>query len=133
MASLNKVLLLGNLGNDPELKATAQSHVCSFSLATTESWTKDGQKQEQTEWHFITVWGKLAEHCAAYLKKGSKALVEGSIKNESYVKNGEKKYTTKIVAQKVVFLDTKGDSAKKVETSAAPSAPIPDDLMNLPF
>ena len=84
--SLNKVMLLGRLGQEPELKYTPSgSAVCNFSLATTESWSdKSGQKQERTEWHRIVVWGKLGELCNQYLSKGRQAFVEGTLQTRSW-------------------------------------------------
>lgn len=105
--SVNKVILLGRLGQDPELKYTpGGSPVCNFSLATTESWTdKSGQKQEKTEWHRIVVWGKLAELCNQYLAKGRQAFLEGRLQTRSWDdKDGNKRYTTEILASTVQFI-----------------------------
>lgn len=105
--SVNKVILLGRLGQDPELKYTpGGAAVCNFSMATTESWTdKSGQKQEKTEWHRIVVWGKLAELCNQYLAKGRQAFVEGRLQTRSWDdKDGSKRYTTEIMANTVQFI-----------------------------
>lgn len=105
--SVNKVILLGRLGQDPEIKHTPNgSAVCNFSLATTESWNdKAGQKQERTEWHRVVVWGKLAELCHQYLAKGRQAFVEGRLQTRSWDdKDGNKKYTTEIMATTVQFI-----------------------------
>jgi single-strand DNA-binding protein len=105
--SVNKVILLGRLGQDPELKYTpGGSPVCNFSLATTESWTdKAGQKQEKTEWHRVVVWGKLAELCNQYLAKGRQAFLEGRLQTRSWDdKDGNKRYTTEILASTVQFI-----------------------------
>jgi single-strand DNA-binding protein len=105
--SVNKVILLGRLGQDPELKYTpGGSPVCNFSLATTESWTdKSGQKQEKTEWHRVVVWGKLAELCNQYLAKGRQAFLEGRLQTRSWDdKDGNKRYTTEILASTVQFI-----------------------------
>jgi single-strand DNA-binding protein len=105
--SVNKVILLGRLGQDPELKYTpGGAPVCNFSMATTESWTdKQGQKQEKTEWHRIVVWGKLAELCNQYLSKGRQAFVEGRLQTRSWDdKEGQKRYTTEIMANTVQFI-----------------------------
>lgn len=105
--SVNKVILLGRLGQDPELKYTpGGSAVCNFSLATTEAWTdKQGQKQEKTEWHRVVVWGKLAELCNQYLAKGRQAFLEGRLQTRSWDdKEGNKKYTTEILASTVQFI-----------------------------
>lgn len=107
--SVNKVILLGRLGQDPELKHTPSgAAVCNFSLATSESWTdkNSGQKQEKTEWHRIVVWGKLAELCNQYLAKGRQVFLEGKLQTRSYddKKSGEKKYITEINADTVQFI-----------------------------
>jgi single-strand DNA-binding protein len=105
--SVNKVILLGRLGQDPELKYTpGGSAVCNFSMATTESWTdKQGQKQEKTEWHRIVVWGKLAELCNQYLAKGRQAFLEGRLQTRAWDdKDGNKRYTTEILANTVQFI-----------------------------
>ena len=105
--SVNKVILLGRLGQDPELKYTpAGAAVCNFSLATSENWTdKSGQKQERTEWHRVVVWGKLAELCNQYLSKGRQAFVEGRLQTRSWDdKQGQKRYTTEINATTVQFI-----------------------------
>ena len=106
--SVNKVILLGRLGQDPELKYTPSgASVCNFSMATTESWTdkSSGQKQERTEWHRIVVWGKLAELCNQYLSKGRQAFVEGRVQTRAWDdKDGNKRYTTEIMANTVQFI-----------------------------
>lgn len=106
--SVNKVILLGRLGQDPELKYTPSgAAVCNFSLATTESWNdkSSGQKQERTEWHRVVVWGKLAELCNQYLAKGRQAFVEGRLQTRSWDdQNGQKRYTTEINATTVQFI-----------------------------
>ncbi len=107
MASLNKVILIGNLGKDPELKYTPSNQaVCTFSLATTEKWTdKQGQKQESTEWHNIVVWGKTAELANQYLKKGRSVYIEGKIQTRSWEdRDGVKKYRTEIIVTQMQFL-----------------------------
>lgn len=118
MASVNKVILVGNLGKDPELRYT-QSGVafCSFSIATTDNWTdQSGQRQEKTEWHRITVWKKQAEICAKYLRKGSSAYVEGRLQTRSWDDpSGQKRYSTDIVADSVKFLG--GGGASRGEAS----------------
>lgn len=132
--SVNKVILLGRLGQDPELKYTpGGSAVCNFSLATTEAWTdKQGQKQEKTEWHRIVVWGKLAELCNQYLAKGRQAFLEGRLQTRSWDdKDGNKKYTTEILASTVQFIggpsaNNNANAGQSVDTSYAQSAPAQD-------
>lgn len=107
MGSVNKVILVGNLGKDAELRYTPQgAAVSSFSLATTEVWNdKGGQKQERTEWHRIVLWGRTAETLQDYLKKGKQIYVEGRLQTRSWDdKDGNKKYTTEIRADRVVLL-----------------------------
>jgi single-strand DNA-binding protein len=111
MASLNKVFLIGNLGKDPEIRYTQTSQaVANFSIATTDTWNdKQGERQERTEWHNIVVWGKQAENCAEYLKKGRPVHVEGRLQTRTWEdKNGQKRYTTEIVADRVTFLGSGG-------------------------
>jgi len=107
MASVNKVILIGNLGKDPEFKYTPGGQpVATFSLATTEKFSdKGGQRQERTEWHNIVAWGKLAELSNQYLKKGRSVYIEGRITNRSWDdKDGNKKYRTEIVVTAMQFL-----------------------------
>ena len=107
MSGVNKVIILGCLGSDPETKnISSGSTVTSFSLATSESWKdKEGQKQERTEWHRVVVWGKLAEICGKYLAKGRQAFVEGRLQTRSWEdQQGNKRYTTEIVANNVQFI-----------------------------
>lgn len=114
--SVNKVILLGRLGQDPELKYTpGGAAVCNFSVATSESFTdKQGQKQEKTEWHRVVVWGKLAELCNQYLAKGRQAFIEGKIQTRSWDdKDGNKRFTTEIMATTVQFI---GSNVKTEET-----------------
>ena len=104
---VNKVILVGNLGNDPELRTTPNgAHVCELSVATNENWTdKQGQKQERTEWHRVVVWGRVAENCSKYLSKGRQVYLEGRIQTRSWEdKEGNKRYTTEIIASDVQFL-----------------------------
>ncbi|OGQ22455.1 MAG: single-stranded DNA-binding protein [Deltaproteobacteria bacterium RIFCSPLOWO2_02_FULL_44_10] len=128
MASLNKVILIGNLGQDPEKKVTGSGQtVVHFSVATSERWNdKSGQKQEKTEWHRIVVWGQQAENCAQYLAKGRQAYIEGRLQTRQWEdKEGNKRYTTEVVAQRVLFLGgSKGESqAFEGATATAPSMP----------
>ncbi|MFT3764927.1 MAG: single-stranded DNA-binding protein [Minicystis sp.] len=102
---MNKVILMGNLGADPELRYTTSGvAVLSFRLATTESWTdKNREQQERTEWHSVVVWGHRAEGLAKHLGKGSSVLVEGGIRTTSYEKDGQKRYKTEIHARELFF------------------------------
>lgn len=107
MAGVNRVIVLGRLGADPEVKTVAGGQtVARLSVATSENWTdKGGQKQERTEWHRIVVWGKLAELCGKYLSKGRQVYCEGRLQTRSWEdQQGQKRYTTEIVANTVQFL-----------------------------
>ena len=107
MAGVNKVILVGNLGRDPEIRSTPTgASVANFSIATSESWVdKQNQKQEKTEWHRIVVWGKLADLCGQFLTKGRKVYVEGRLQTREWTdKEGRKAYTTEVVANQIVFL-----------------------------
>lgn len=113
MASVNKVILIGNLGKDPDLRYTPSGQaVATFSLATTDRYKdKDGQMAERTEWHNVTAWGKLAETVKEYLKKGRQIYVEGRISYRTYDdKEGVKRYFTDIVAQNIRFLGRREDA-----------------------
>jgi single-strand DNA-binding protein len=108
--SLNKVLLIGRLGRDPEVRYTTSGQpVATFSIATDESYkSKDGQKVEKTEWHRIVVWGKSAEFCGNYLTKGRLVFVEGKLETRKWQdKDGVEKYTTEIKADRVDFMDSR--------------------------
>jgi len=114
MASLNRVLIIGNLGSNPEVRSIAGGQtVASFSVATNEVWNdKQGQKQERTEWHKVVVWGRQAEFCGQYLQKGSTVFVEGRIQTRSWDdKEGQKRYTTEIVATTVQAIGGRGGSS----------------------
>lgn len=106
MGSVNKVILVGNLGADPELRYTPTSQpVCSLRVATTERFqSKTKGQQEKTEWHRVSVWGKQGEACAQHLSKGRQVYVEGRLETRSYEKDGQKHYSTEINATSVVFL-----------------------------
>jgi single-strand DNA-binding protein len=110
MGSVNKVILIGNLGADPELKYTpSQRPLCNLRIATTEVYKdKAGQRQEKTEWHRVTVWGDQAENCNKYLAKGRSVYVEGRLQTRTYDKEGQKHYATDVVADRVVFLGSGG-------------------------
>ena len=147
--SVNKVMLIGNLGKDPELRFTPSGRaVARFSVATSEQWTTpEGQKQERTEWHNVVVWGKQAESCGQYLSKGRQVFIDGSIRSRQYDdKEGQKRYITEIIAQRVQFLGGgRGDGAGAGASAGAPAgrgsgggggedmpAPMPEDD-DIPF
>lgn len=136
MAGINKVILIGNLGKDPELRYTPSGQpTASFSLATTERWTdKNGQRQERTEWHNIVAWGRLAELANQYLKKGRPVYIEGRITNRSWDdKDGNKKYRTEIVANQIQFLGSgpapsSGTTENNLQQGAAQSDQMAEAL-----
>ncbi|MBI4793792.1 MAG: single-stranded DNA-binding protein [Deltaproteobacteria bacterium] len=111
---INKAIIIGNLGSDPEVRYTQSgTAVANFNVATTEKWKgKDGQMQEQTEWHRVVAFDRLAEICGEYLSKGSKVYIEGRIQTRSWNdKDGNKRYTTEIVAKEMKMLSPKGGGA----------------------
>ena len=123
MASVNKVILIGNLGRDPEVKYTQNgTAVANLSVATNEVWTdKSGQKQERTEWHRVVVWGKQAQVLAEHLAKGKQIYVEGSLQTRSWDdRDGNKRYTTEVRAVRVLML------GRAEGTRVEPEAPGPE-------
>ena len=115
MASVNKVILIGNLGRDPETRYMPDGGaITNISVATTDVWKdKNGEKQEKTEWHRVAFFGKLAEIAGEYLKKGSQVYVEGRLQTRSWDdKEGKKRYSTEVVADRVVFLGGQGPGAE---------------------
>ena len=139
--SVNMAILIGNLGKDPDVRFTPSGRaVANFPIATSEMWTgQDGNRQERTDWHNIVVWGKQAESCGQYLSKGRQVFVQGSIRTRSYEdKEGNKRYVTEIVAQRVQFLGggsgAGGRTAQQPEESGFgepagfQTPPIDDDI-----
>jgi single-strand DNA-binding protein len=150
MASVNKVILVGRLGKDPEISSTPSGTTkAKFTIATDEKFTdRSGEKQERTEWHNIVAWGKLGEICGQYLRKGKLVYIEGSIRTDEYEgKDGQKKRWTEIVANTMQMLDRRGDDegggysgggGERSYASSAPrrgNAPAPamDDDEEVPF
>lgn len=153
MAGLNKVMLIGNLGRDPEIRYSQQGlAVVNFSIATSEQWTdkNTGNRQEKTEWHRIVVFGKQAEICEKYLSKGSSIYIEGRLQTRNYEKDGQTHYITEIVASNFQFLGGRSDnqgggggysqggsgSDNRYQGQTSPgmmpdSGPVPDD--DIPF
>ena len=137
--SVNKVILVGNLGRDPEVRFTAGGKaVARFSVATSEVWNDaEGARQERTEWHNVVVWGKQGETCGQYLQKGRQVYVEGSIRTRQYDdKDGNKRYITEVIAQRVQFLGGRGDAPRGGVSGSGgedvPPAPVPEDD-DIPF
>lgn len=122
MSSVNRVTILGNLGSDPDVRTTAAGQVvATLSVATSDTWTdKEGQRQERTEWHRAVLWGKTAELAQRYLAKGRKVYLEGRLQTRSWddQQTGQKKYSTEIVADKLVFVDSQGRDSQREQAPA---------------
>src|SRR5690242_21588527 len=117
---VHRVILVGNLGRDPEVRYTPSGQaVANFTVLTNEAWTdKAGQKQERTEWHRVVVWGKAAENCGEYLSKGRQVYVEGRIQTHKWQdKEGKDRYSTEVVADQVTFLDAKPGEQRAAEAA----------------
>ncbi|MBN1254571.1 MAG: single-stranded DNA-binding protein [Deltaproteobacteria bacterium] len=137
MRGVNKVILVGNLGADPEVRySNTGTAVANFRIATSENWTnKEGGKETRTEWHRIVAFGKLAEICAEYLNKGKQVYVEGRLQSRSWEdKEGNKRWTTEVVANNVVMLGQLGDQARGTggEPDEGPPEPSQQDD-DIPF
>lgn len=125
MASVNKVILVGNLGRDPESRFLPDGGaVCNFSIATTDKWKdKSGEQQERTEWHRIATFNKLAEICGEYLKKGSQVYIEGRLQTRKWQdKDGQERYTTEIVADRMQMLGSRAGGTESMGRSERPAA-----------
>lgn len=126
MASLNKVMLIGNLGRDPEVRYTpGGSPVANFTMATTDRWSDaaSGEKKERTEWHRIVVWGKQAEIVGEYMRKGRQVFVEGSLQTREWTdRDGNKRYTTEVRAQRVQMLGRADEARNEMPASAGTPA-----------
>ena len=138
MSGLNKAIIIGRLGKDPEHRAvSAQNNVTNFSIATSERWKdKQGEAQEKTEWHRIVAWGKLAEISQKYLSKGSQVYVEGKLQTRIWEdQQGQKKYTTEIVATNIQFLGAKQNSSNQSSDDIGNFDPPPtfDKDEEIPF
>ena len=143
MAGVNKAIILGHLGRDPELRYLQSGQpVCKLNIATSRRYTnKQNESVEETEWHRVSVWGKQAEHCNNFLTKGRQVYVEGRLRTSSYDKDGQKHYTTEIKADKVVLLGggagrggdrgDRGDGGGYGEPMGQPAGAITDD--DIPF
>ena len=134
---INKVILIGNLGKDPEIRYTQSgAAVVNFSIATTERWKgQDGQQQEQTEWHNIVAWKRLAEICSEFLSKGSKVYIEGKLQTRKYqAKDGTDRYSTEIVANEMKMLSPRqGDSYRSDIPTAIDQPQSTGDDDSVPF
>ena len=143
-SGINKVIIVGNLGQDPEIKYTAGgAAVTTLSIATSDSWKdKDsGMDQERTEWHRVVLWRRLAEIAGEYLKKGSKVYIEGQLQTRKWEQEGQTRYTTEIIARDMQFLDSRGSSntsstQKSSEMYDQSAADVPDSAIeddDIPF
>ena len=143
-SGINKVIIVGNLGQDPEIKYTAGgAAVTTLSIATSDSWKdKDsGMDQERTEWHRVVLWRRLAEVAGEYLKKGSKVYIEGQLQTRKWEQEGQTRYTTEIIARDMQFLDSRGSSnsestQKSSEMNDQSAADVPDSAIDdddIPF
>lgn len=131
MSSLNKVMLIGRLGKDPELKSAGSGQVCNFSVATSETWKdkSSGEKKEKTTWHNIVIWGQLANVAAQYLHKGDQVYLEGKIDTRSYEKDGITRYVTEILVSNMTML---GKSQQAAAPLRGEPAWDPDEPVNKP-
>jgi len=142
-SGINKVILVGNLGQDPEVKFTAGgAAVTTLSIATSDSWKdKDsGMDKEKTEWHRVVLWRRLAEIAGEYLKKGSKVYVEGQLQTRKWEQEGQTRYTTEIIARDIQFLDSRGSANTSNQEGTGmneePAADVPEsgiDDDDIPF
>ena len=143
-SGINKVILVGNLGQDPEVKFTAGgAAVTTLSIATSDSWKdKDsGMDKERTEWHRVVLWRRLAEIAGEYLKKGSKVYIEGQLQTRKWEQEGQTRYTTEIIARDIQFLDSRGSANTSsqegaVTTNEEPAPDVPEsgiDDDDIPF
>tara|TARA_A100001037_G_C15108761_1_gene617850 strand:+ start:1157 stop:1603 length:447 start_codon:yes stop_codon:yes gene_type:complete len=144
---INKVILIGNLGRDPETRYSQGGNaVTNFSIATSESWRdrNSGEQQERTEWHNVVCFARLAEIAGEYLRKGSKVYIEGSLRTSSWEQDGQKKYRTEVMARELQMLDSRGgegvseqefssSSANSGEASLSPEENTADFDDDIPF
>jgi single-strand DNA-binding protein len=124
MSGVNKVILIGHLGGDPQMRFTPNgTPVAQFNLATTERFNdRNGERQERTEWHRIVAWSRLAEICNQYLKKGKQVYIEGRLQTRQWEdQSGNKRYTTEIIANTMIMLGRAGDVAEDVPSQSAPT------------
>ena len=143
-SGINKVIIVGNLGQDPEIKYTAGgAAVTTLSIATSDSWKdkESGMDQERTEWHRVVLWRRLAEVAGEYLKKGSKVYIEGQLQTRKWEQEGQTRYTTEIIARDMQFLDSRGSSnnestQKSSEMNDQSAVDVPDSAIDdddIPF
>jgi single-strand DNA-binding protein len=134
MAGLNKVLIIGNLGADPEMRYTADGNaLTNFRVAASRNYTTpEGERREETEWFSVVAWRKLAEQCSQFLQKGRRVYVEGRLRTRSWdTPDGQKRYRTEVVADRVLFLDRPAGAPFPEEREAGPV--IPEEVDEVPF
>ena len=128
--SLNRVTLIGNLGSDPDIKPSAEGIVCIFSVATNEIYGTQADRKQHTEWHYIVTFGKLAQNCSKYLKKGSRVFLEGRLRTSSYKdKEGRPQMRTKVYPSNVQFLDGKASEDLNSLVLEAMESALPENQM----
>ena len=132
--SVNKVFLLGNIGRDPELKVTPSgATMCTLSVATEDNFKKnDGSFERHVSWHHVVVWGKTAENCAKFLKKGQQVFIEGKLQNRSWEKDGQKHTVTDVIANIVQFCGRKDQKGESDGTLLAGGSPLSSPIAPLP-
>ena len=133
MAGLNKVMIIGRLGRDPEIRYSQQgTAVVNFSVATSDTWLdkNTGQRQERTEWHRIVVFGKQAENCEKYLSKGRQVYIEGKLQTSTYEKDGQTHYATDIIANTVQFLGNRQDGGEYQQGGGYQGEPAGQNFQN---
>ena len=132
---INKVILVGNVGRDPEMKSLPSgTHLCKFSMATTDKRSKDEDGNPRTEWHNIVTWGKLAEICDRYVTKGKLLYIEGQIRTRTYEQDGQKKWFTEIHMEQMEMLGSKSSGAGAPgEDYGTVAKGFPDDADDVPF
>jgi single-strand DNA-binding protein len=138
MANLNKVMIIGNVGTDPEMRFTPNGNpVTSFRVATSRTFQQDGQRKQETEWFTVTTWNKLAESCNQYLSKGKRVYVEGRLRSRTWEgQDGTKRTQIEIVAERVLFLDrqaTKGGPEMEGAATTPAAVDEPEGAEDLPF
>lgn len=132
MAGINKAIIVGNLGRDPEVRYTPDgTAVANFSVATSETWNdkQSGEKKERTEWHRVVAWRRLGEICGEYLHKGSQVYVEGKLQTRSWEQDGVTRYTTEIIATTVQFLGGRDGGSGRPASSSRPDQGYPEPPM----
>lgn len=136
MAGVNKVILIGNLGADPEIRYTSTgTAVANFRIATTERWTNaNGEKEERTEWHRIVAFGKLGEICGEYLAKGKQVYIEGRLQTRNWEdRDGNQRTTTEIIATGMQMLGSPGGSSSQLQGKEEPAIPKDSVVDDIPF